>query len=328
MGIVHCLSETLQSIDRRQGVAQTPAVSAKDRVERTLERALELSTSPDTAPRLAEALRYAVFSGGGRARPKLVFAVARACGGGPVAVVDAAAAAVELLHCASLVHDDLPCFDNASMRRGRPSVHCAYGTEIAVLVGDGLIVSAFEVLAEGCRKEPVKLAPLVSAMAHGVGAARGIVAGQAWESEPMLDLHAYHRAKTGALFEAAVRVGAIAGGGDPEAWAPLGRLIGEAYQIADDIADVSGTMTSLGKPVGQDMRLDRPNAVKSLGIEGAHARLTRLFRQMREVAPGSSDREVFLRWVDGLCTRLLPARRSEPNHEPTVAPLFGVLATV
>jgi geranylgeranyl diphosphate synthase, type II len=284
-------------------------VGPSNRVERALEGALELAIGPNTPPRLADALRYTVFPGGSRVRPRLALAVADAYGNGGTPVADAAAAAVELMHCASLVHDDLPCFDNASMRRGRTAVHVAYGTELAVLVGDGLIVAAFEVLASGCRCAPERLPGLVRALSAGVGTAAGIVAGQGWESEPTLDLRAYHQAKTGALFEASVRAGAIAGGGDPEAWAPLGRYLGEAYQVADDIADVVSSAASLGKPVGQDAMLQRPSAARSLGVHGAYARLEALSCQLVDAVPACAERAAFQAWVDELCTQIFPVER-------------------
>lgn len=302
----------------------------EDRVEQALERALELTTGVGTPPRLAEALRYAVFPGGGRVRPRLVVAVAEACGGGKARVVDAAAAAVELVHCASLVHDDLPCFDDATLRRGRATVHRAYDEALAVLVGDGLIAGAFEVLAAGCRGAPHLLAPLVRSLGTGVGTAAGIVAGQAWESEPSLDLCAYHRAKTGALFEASVRLGAIAGGGDPEAWAPLGQGLGEAYQVADDIADVVGSAARLGKPVGQDARLERPSAAQALGVQGAYARLDALLGQLVEAVPPCPGRTGLRAWIEGLCARLLPVR-SSASVEPRVVgrePVYFEVASV
>jgi geranylgeranyl diphosphate synthase type II len=292
---------------------QTRSVRPSNRVERALERALELAIGPSTPPRLADALRYTVFPGGGRVRPQLVLAVSDACAAGVAPVADAAAAAVELMHCASLVHDDLPCFDDAALRRGRASVHVAYGTELAVLAGDGLIVAAFEVLAAGCRRAPQLLPGLVRALSRGVGTAAGIVAGQAWESEPDLELNlrAYHQAKTGALFEASVRVGALAGGGDPEVWAPLGRQLGEAYQVADDIADVVSSPASLGKPVGQDALLQRPSAARSLGVHGAYVRLEALFHQLVDAVPACAGRAAFMVWVDELRTRIFPSKRLE-----------------
>ena len=151
-------------------------------------------------PLLAEAMSYAVFPGGGRARPRLCLAVAEACrvdeGNGSATLdegnwsplVMAAAVAIELLHCASLVHDDLPCFDDADERRGRPSVHCMFGESLAVLAGDGLITLAFETVARAGTEHPQRIGPLVILLARAVGSVDGLVAGQAWESEPSVPL--------------------------------------------------------------------------------------------------------------------------------------------
>ena len=211
--------------------------------------------------------------------------VAQACGDDAPDAAVGVAVAIELLHCASLVHDDLPCFDDADVRRGRPSVHAAYGEPLAVLVGDGLIIAAFEALAAGCRARPELLAPLMKVVAQGVGVKRGIVAGQAWECEAAVDLRSYHRQKTGALFEAAIVGGAIAGGGDPEAWGELSNKLGQAYQLADDIHDRTGDASSLGKPVGQDAAHGRPNAADALGLNRAAARLARLLAELPKAVP-------------------------------------------
>ena len=136
-----------------------------------------------TPPRLAQALRYAVFPGGARVRPRLSLAVAMACGDDRPELSNGAAAAIELLHCASLVHDDLPCFDDAATRRGKASVHAAFGEPLAVLAGDALIVRAFEALALAAVAEPLRLPALLGLLGAAVGAPNGIVAGQAWECE-------------------------------------------------------------------------------------------------------------------------------------------------
>jgi geranylgeranyl diphosphate synthase type II len=112
----------------------------KSRIDHALKAAIERAGGPDSPPQLAEAIRYAVFPGGARVRPRLCLAVASACGDDRPELTNAAAASVELLHCASLVHDDMPCFDNADLRRGRPAVHTAYGEPLALLAGDGMIV--------------------------------------------------------------------------------------------------------------------------------------------------------------------------------------------
>lgn len=240
------------------------------RIEQALRAAIEPGETEGCPPRLAAAVRYAVFPGGARIRPRLCLAVARACEEDQSSVVDAAAAAIELLHCASLVHDDLPCFDDAATRRGKPSVHRAYGERLAVLGGDALIVLAFEALAFGCNAAPERLPVLLRIIGRSVGTSGGIVAGQAWECEPRASLAQYQQAKTGALFAAATMAGAAAAGyANPAAWSLLGERIGEAYQVADDILDAVGNAAEIGKPVGRDAELGRPSAVAQLGLVGA-----------------------------------------------------------
>jgi geranylgeranyl diphosphate synthase type II len=239
------------------------------RIERALFAALATHEVPGAPPKLAAAIRHAVFPGGARIRPHLCLAVARACGDDDPALADATAVALELLHCASLVHDDLPCFDNAATRRGRPSVQAAFGEPLAVLAGDALIVLAFQTLAAAGAQSPGRMAALITTVASATGMPFGIVAGQAWECEPRVTLSDYQRAKTGALFAAATAAGAQAAGGDPVRWRALGDRLGEAYQIADDIRDVLADPEVLGKPVGQDACHGRPSAAHQLGLSGA-----------------------------------------------------------
>jgi len=252
--------------------------------DRALNQAVDAATATPCPPILAQALRYAVFPGGARLRPRLAMIVARACGMAHPELAAAGAAAIELLHSASLVHDDLPLFDDADMRRGRPSVHRAFSAPIALLVGDALIVQAFESLARAPGPAEVVLA-MTRALASSVGSPRGIVAGQAWESEPEPDVRQYHRAKTGSLFAGAVAIGAIAGGGDPSAWIPLGFRIGEAYQVADDLGDVLASPQAIGKPTGRDAALGRPNVVADLGVVGAKRRLEALVHNAEDDIP-------------------------------------------
>ena len=244
-------------------------MSLIERIETALEHHFSLTHGASAPPRLMEAMRHAVFPGGARIRPQLCIAVAKACGGNDRSLTDAAAVAIELLHCASLVHDDLPCFDDAPTRRGRASVHWAFGQPLAVLAGDALIVLAFQTLAAAAGKSPERLAGLLKFIAGGVGLPGGIVAGQAWESESRVSLMQYQRAKTGALFVAATCAGALSAGADPSQWQALGDCLGEAYQVADDIRDVMGQADLLGKPVGQDAQHARPNAIANLGLSGA-----------------------------------------------------------
>ncbi|MEQ1717683.1 MAG: polyprenyl synthetase family protein [Hyphomicrobium sp.] len=255
------------------------------RIEMALEAALERVEVQKSPPKLAAAVRYAVFPGGARIRPRLCLAVARACGDDEPLISDAAAAAIEFMHCASLVHDDLPAFDDAETRRGKPSVHAAFGENEAILVGDGLIVLAFETLARVVAVVPSRLPGLVLNLARFSGMSTGIVAGQAWECEPSVSLEDYHRAKTGSLFAAATCAGALAAGEQPEPWRLLGERIGEAYQVADDIQDLMADPEAWGKPCGQDARLGRPNALSELGVEGAAARLKQLLEQAIDSIP-------------------------------------------
>lgn len=304
--MVEDASIVCKRIDKPVSFAKLILMAGDSEAESSLERAFAWITGPTTPPRLEAAMRQAVFGGGGRVRPQLALAVSKACGRGSIEVASAAAASIEFLHCASLVHDDLPCFDDAKLRRGQPTVHVEHGEALAVLVGDALIAGAFEVIGRGCESHPTLLGPLLSTVARSVGAVRGIVAGQAWESEPSPNLRLYHRAKTGALFEAAVCVGAIAGGGDPGAWLPVGSRLGEAYQVADDILDLVGSAATLGKPVGQDARNGRPSAVRELGYERACARLQTLCDSMFTCVPAVEGRQEFVRWAMSLCKMLFP----------------------
>lgn len=242
------------------------------RIEAAVAAALLLGQGPvgGAAPsKLRAALDHAVFPGGARIRPTILVSVARACGDDRPHLTDAAAGALELIHCASLVHDDLPCFDDADIRRGKPTVHRAYGEPVAVLAGDSLIVLAFEVLARAAGESPSRAVELIRVLAQRTGMPGGICAGQGWESEAEVNVAAYHRAKTGALFIAATQMGAIAAGQEPEPWEELGARIGEAFQVADDLKDALLTEAQMGKPAGQDATHARPSAVAELGVQGA-----------------------------------------------------------
>ncbi len=244
----------------------------KSRINAAVSGAVRRGQATPAPAKLAAALEYATTPGGARIRPTILVSVAMACGDDRPKVTDAAAAALELMHCASLVHDDLPCFDDAETRRGKPSVHRAFSEPLAVLTGDSLIMLAYEVLAGAAMEDALRSAGLVMTLAQRSGMPVGICAGQGWESEEKIDMRAYHRSKTGALFVAATQMGAIAAGQDPEPWGELGDRIGEAFQVADDLRDAVFDAETLGKPVGQDDRHGRPNAVAELGIEGATQR--------------------------------------------------------
>jgi geranylgeranyl diphosphate synthase type II len=161
----------------------------------------------------------------------------------------------------------------------------AFGEPLAVLTGDALIVLAFETLARGTARSSHRLGALVGLVARAVGSPAGIVAGQAWESEPEVALSNYQQAKTGALFAAATVAGAAAAGVSPLPWRLLGECLGEAYQVADDLRDVACRQEEIGKPAGRDATLGRPNAALLLGKTGALERLKRLAREAIEVIP-------------------------------------------
>lgn len=268
------------------------------RVEAGMSAAFGRLAVPGAPPRLVDAIRYALFPSGGRLRPQLCVVASLATAGTETGAADAAAAAVELLHCASLVHDDLPCFDDADTRRGKPSVHKAFGESTALLVGDALIVHAFAEVARGPRA-----GVLVAMLAQAAGAARGIIAGQAWESEPSVALDAYHRAKTASLFEVAAAMGAVTSGVDPEPWRAFGEAVGRVYQTADDIADVVADRTTLGKPTGKDEENDRPSVVRVRGLDGARSLAHAQLRDVLAAVPECPGQPVVRAWVERFAER-------------------------
>jgi geranylgeranyl diphosphate synthase type II len=192
----------------------------------------------------------------------------------------------------------MPCFDDAELRRGKPTVHRRFGEATALLVGDALIVMAFDVMGRAGGRE-------VSILARATGPSRGIIAGQAWEGEPALPLDEYHRAKTAALFEAACQLAALAAGAEPEPWRAFGEVIGRAYQAADDLADAGGDVGVLGKLPGRDAALGRPSIVRRHGVHAARASVQSLIQEARRRLPSCSDPAVVLAWLDGFAERVL-----------------------
>jgi geranylgeranyl diphosphate synthase type II len=281
------------------------------RAEQALSTHFELAAGVGAPPRLVAAMRHAVFSGGARIRPQLCMAVATACGDDAPQLTNAAGVALELMHCASLVHDDMPAFDNADTRRGLPTVHKAFSEPLALLAGDGLIVMAYRVLLQAGVHRPDRLIQLMDNMTAGVGLPHGIVAGQAWECETSADLSQYQRAKTGALFVSATCAGALSCGYEPEPWAPLGSFLGEAYQVADDIRDVIADAATLGKPSGQDALHARPSSAQALGLDGAIAHFDHLIEQAASSIPACSCRDMLRQLVQLEAERLVPKKLCE-----------------
>jgi geranylgeranyl diphosphate synthase, type II len=273
-------------------------MDAEAMLELALKKALASAVHPACPPKFAAALQYAVFPGGARIRPKLAMAVTNACDVGQSPAAVAGACAIEFLHCASLVHDDLPCFDGAAYRRGKPSVHVEFGERIAVLVGDALIIQAFAVTAD----HPA----ITKIVAQSVGAPHGICAGQAWECESEIDLVKYQQAKTGALFAACTMVGAAAAGLDPQPWQAMGMLLGEAFQVADDLRDVAGVSGEIGKPTGQDAANGLPNMVSTLGYDGAVMHLENLLSRVVGAIPDCEGRVALAKQIETVSRAMVP----------------------
>lgn len=261
----------------------------RDRVEATLERLLPDPTRSPT--RLHAAMRHASLGGGKRIRPLLVYATGTALGA-VEADLDASAAAVELIHCYSLVHDDLPAMDDDALRRGRPTVHVAFDEATAILAGDALQSLAFETLAAAPQPPELRLAMLTE-LAQAAGTA-GMCGGQALDidatgatagPDALAALEHMHALKTGALLRSAVRLGALAAGANAATRAALDRYanaLGLAFQIRDDLLDVEQTSVALGKTAGKDAIQHKATFPALLGVAASHDRLTALFALMQE----------------------------------------------
>ena len=258
--------------------ADFSAWSAKQLVQ--VEQALSAWVPADAPAGLGDAMRYAVLDGGKRLRPLLVLAASESVQGKPHAALRAACA-VELIHAYSLVHDDMPCMDNDVLRRGKPTVHVQFGEARALLAGDALQALAFELLTpEGADVPPVMQAELCRLLARAAGA-QGMAGGQAIDlasvGKPLseTELRGMHERKTGALLQASVRMGAACGSAvTPAARAALddfGAVIGLAFQVVDDILDVTADSAELGKTAGKDAAADKPTYVSLLGLPAAQA---------------------------------------------------------
>jgi farnesyl diphosphate synthase len=244
---------------------------------------------PLSAPAgLGEAMRYAVLDGGKRLRPLLTLAAARAVAGATdVPAALRSACAVELIHAYSLVHDDMPCMDNDVLRRGKPTVHVAYGEAQALLAGDALQALAFELLTpDDGSVAPAVQARLCAALARAAGH-HGMAGGQAIDLAHVglamteAALRDMHRRKTGAMLEVSVHMGALSAGADGPTLACLQRYaqaIGLAFQVVDDILDVTADSATLGKTAGKDQANDKPTFVSLLGLAGAQAQAQTLLQ--------------------------------------------------
>jgi farnesyl diphosphate synthase len=248
-----------------------------------VETALQAWVPADAPARLGVAMRYAVLDGGKRLRPLLVLA-ARQAVAGPQAdpVLDEAAiraaCAIELIHAYSLVHDDMPCMDNDVLRRGKPTVHVQFGQAQALLAGDALQALAFEVLTPGGSAIPDGLQAVLCRILARAAGHGGMAGGQALDLAGIglrlseTDLRAMHSLKTGALLEASVQLGAHCGQASAAALHGLGqyaRALGVAFQVIDDVLDVTSDAATLGKTAGKDAANDKPTYVSLMGLQKA-----------------------------------------------------------
>ncbi|MFK8082874.1 MAG: polyprenyl synthetase family protein [Granulosicoccus sp.] len=286
---------------------QNSTMDVSEYIEKKLRSVLVEITLDPCPAKLAAAMNYAVFPGGARVRPKLVMAVAGACADASSPLALESAVAVELLHCASLVQDDLACFDDAESRRSKPTLHLAFDERLAILASDALIVAAFERISSLKNADMRAQLALVSLLTHQVGAIDGITAGQAWESEEQINTDAYHRSKTGALFAAATQAGALAVGvGNDLPWAVTGHYVGIAYQIADDIHDVMGDSSKMGKPVNVDARHGHPNSVHEIGLDKTVIKLKLMIEQIVDSVPDCKNADFFIETIRREAQRFVP----------------------
>jgi farnesyl diphosphate synthase len=249
-----------------------------------VEAALSRWVGVDAPVLLGDAMRYAVLDGGKRLRPLLVLAASEAVGGNKAAA-QRAACATELIHAYSLVHDDLPCMDNDVLRRGKPTVHVKFGEADALLAGDALQALAFELLTPEGDEIPATTQALLCRLLARAAGSQGMAGGQAIDLASVgialneAQLREMHRLKTGALLQGSVEMGAACGTVSAAALAALrdyGAAIGLAFQVVDDILDVTADSQTLGKTAGKDAAADKPTYVSLLGLDGARAQARQL----------------------------------------------------
>lgn len=271
-------------------------------VEEALDR--YLPTVEEGPARLVEAMRYSVFAPAKRLRSILVLDAAEAVGGDPLAFLPTACA-FECVHSYSLIHDDLPCLDNDDVRRGQPSCHRAFGEATALLAGDALLTLAFHLVALNATPNipPGRIVQVVRELGEAAGW-NGMVGGQMadleWENRlPTKEVvEAIHLRKTTALIQAAVRCGALLAGASGEvlrALSEYGRCIGLAFQIVDDILDLTGDAALLGKPVGRDVALRKATYPAVCGLENSRGRAQALLSQALQALAGLGEKAEPLR---------------------------------
>lgn len=316
--------ESLESIDQ------------KALIEETLDRLIPSAETPP-AP-LHRAMRYAVFSGGKRLRPQLLLKVAQVCGMRQQRFELAlrAACALEIVHAASQVHDDLPCFDDVSERRGRPTVHVLFGEATALQVGHALLSSSFEILTHGPRTLEARALRVMRILTAATGSRSGLLGGQwldlerpdardTWRSpEP---IERYHGGKTGALFSVAAEAAAlIAGAPDPQAWAAIGQLVGKGYQLAHVLTGLQQRVAAPGTEV-LEFSQSTGGSLSMLmrGEESIRSQLQALLAELHSrIPPLGTQPEPLLQFLDSLCAPLLRPSAITVEDSPALPP-SGIL---
>jgi geranylgeranyl diphosphate synthase type II len=263
--------------DSARGVATAGPPAYPDELQGLVESYLESRRFSDESATatLEEALRYSLLAGGKRIRPVLTLATARALDRDPRELLPAAGA-VELIHTYSLIHDDLPAMDDDDLRRGRPTCHIAYGENVAILAGDGLLAEAYRLVLERQEGDPARVLAAVRELSRAIGVG-GMVGGQYIDvAAPGLDddgLRRMHELKTGRLITASVTIAPLllaATDDVTDALRAFARELGVLFQIVDDILDVTGSEEEIGKPRGSDERLGKRTYVSAFGLERAH----------------------------------------------------------
>ncbi len=276
-----------------------PALLAERRqaVEAALERWLPLQEA--VPPKIHEAMRYSVFAGGKRLRPALALLACEAVGGKPDDALPVAAA-LEMIHTYSLIHDDLPAMDDDDYRRGRLTCHKVFGEAIAILAGDALLTQAFLILADpSALAIPASRRLQIVAEIAGAAGSQGMVGGQAMDilaegqaidRATLLYLHTH---KTGALIRASIRAGGLAGGGQGESLEALtryGERVGLAFQIVDDILDIEGSTAEMGKTAGSDARRKKATYPAVVGLEASRQEAARLLQEGKDALAPLGER--------------------------------------
>jgi len=282
-----------------QDLLEQGRILTDEALERLLPPAAQYPTS------IHQAMRHSVFAGGKRLRPILCMEAARVIASSPPAGVEELGSALEMLHTYSLIHDDLPALDNDDLRRGRPTCHRVYGEAVAILAGDGLQTYAYEVLANLLCPADARAA-IIAEIAHATGTVDGMIGGQVMDLEAehkhadAVTLEYIHRSKTGALLTASVVAGGIyAGGGEAQIQSlrDFGMNIGLAFQIVDDVLDVTQTSEQLGKTAGKDTATEKSTYPSLFGIEASLKKADKLIHKANTALDHFGDRSSNLREI-------------------------------